>query len=165
MRTVFTGTITVLMTHTATVFLPAHTVALSADRVVTGASADTWPRENHATLAAEHDMTAVLPATANVLSSVAAGAAPNMLSATIMAAVHPVVFFPVMSGSMWQKPAVQRNVDRLRQDGYEVVDPAWGMRYDVALGESVDSPMPPAPPRFIEMVRELMPSPLRSAAG
>lgn len=157
LRTAFTGTVTVLMTHTAATFLPPHTVGLFADRVVTGTTPDDWARENQATLAAEHDMMAVLPATANMLSATATGAVPNMLSATITAADFPVVFFPVMTGEMWAKPAVQRNVDRLRLDGYHVVDPQWGQRYDVGLGEFVKAPMPPAPPRFIEVVREFMP--------
>ncbi|MFE9613008.1 flavoprotein [Streptomyces sp. NPDC006012] len=157
LRTTFAGTVTVLMTHTAATFLPPHTVALFADRVVTGTDPDDWARENQATLAAEHDMMAVLPATANMLSVTATGAVPNMLSATIAAADFPVVFFPVMTGEMWNKPAVQRNVDQLRLDGYHVVEPQWGQRYDVGLGEFVKAPMPPAPPQFIESVRELMP--------
>ncbi|MBZ9645314.1 flavoprotein [Streptomyces sp. PSKA30] len=157
LRTTFTGTVTVLMTHTAATFLPPHTVALFADRVVTGTTPDDWARENQATLAAEHDMMAVLPATANMLSATATGAVPNMLTATIAAADFPVVFFPVMTGAMWAKPAVQRNVDQLRLDGHHVVDPQWGQRYDVGLGEFVKAPMPPAPPQFIEVVREFMP--------
>ncbi|PWI15788.1 flavoprotein [Streptomyces sp. Act143] len=157
LRATFTGSVTVLMTHTAATFLPPHTVRLFADRVVTGTAPDDWARENHATLAAEHDMMAVLPATANVLSAVASGAVPNMLTATITAADFPVVFFPVMSDEMWVKPAVHRNVDQLRQDGYLVVDPQQGRRYDVGLGEFVTAPMPPAPPRFIELVADLMP--------
>jgi hypothetical protein len=32
----FTGSVSVLMTHTAKEFLPAHTAALFADRVITG---------------------------------------------------------------------------------------------------------------------------------
>jgi phosphopantothenoylcysteine synthetase/decarboxylase len=157
LRGQFTGTITVLMTHTATVFLPPHTVALFADRVVTGESAATWPTENHATLVEGHDMFAVLPATANMLAATATGAAPNMLAATILNATFPVVFFPVMTGDMWNKPSVRRNVDQIRQDGHHVVDPAWGPRYDVALGTSVDGPMPPAPPQFVEVIGQLMP--------
>ncbi len=51
LRATFTGTVTVLMTHTAATFLPPHTVALFADRVVTGAEPGDWPRENHAALA------------------------------------------------------------------------------------------------------------------
>ncbi|MGV9915576.1 flavoprotein [Streptomyces tendae] len=157
LRASFTGTVTVVMTHTAARFLPPHTVALFADRVVTGDAPEKWAMENQATLAAEHDMMAVLPATANILSATATGAVPNMLSATIMAADFPVVFFPVMTGEMWQKPAVQRNVDQLREDGYHVVDPGWGKRYDVGLGHFVETPMPPAPPQFVETVRRFMP--------
>ncbi|MFD3525000.1 flavoprotein [Streptomyces sp. NPDC058653] len=159
LRGAFSGTVTVLMTHTATTFLPPHTVALFADRVVTGTDPDEWAQENHGTLAAEHDMMVVLPATANVLSVTATGAVPNMLSATILAAEFPVVFVPVMTGEMWQKPAVRRNVEQLRLDGYHVVDPPWGERYDVGLGTFIGTPMPPAPPQFVELVREFMPEP------
>ncbi|GGK21763.1 hypothetical protein GCM10011583_62250 [Streptomyces camponoticapitis] len=58
LRGAFTGTITVLMTHTATTFIPPHTVGLFADRVVTGTEPADWARENQETLAAEHDLMA-----------------------------------------------------------------------------------------------------------
>ncbi|MFJ3672500.1 flavoprotein [Streptomyces sp. NPDC090106] len=164
LRATFTGTVTVLMTHTAATFLPPHTTRLFADRVVTGAAPDDWAQENHATLAAEHDLMAVLPATANTLSAVASGAVPNMLTATISAAEFPVVFFPVMTGEMWGKPAVRRNVEQLRQDGYHVVDPQQGRRYDVGLREFVKAPMPPAPAQFVELMREFMPQGRPAAA-
>ncbi|KUN18795.1 flavoprotein [Streptomyces antibioticus] len=164
LRAGFTGSVTVLMTHTAATFLPPHTVRLFADRVVTGTAPDDWAQENHATLAAEHDMMAVLPATANILSAAASGAVPNMLTATITAADFPVVFFPVMTEAMWGKPAIQRNVDQLRQDGHHVIDPQQGQRYDVGLGEFVKAPMPPAPPQFIEAVRAFMPQSGSAAA-
>ncbi|WP_189314508.1 flavoprotein [Streptomyces brasiliensis] len=157
LRTTFTGTVTVMMTHTAAAFLPPSTVGLFADRVVTSDAPSTWARQNHSTLAEEHDMMAVLPATAHILSAVATGAAPNMLAATVLTATFPVVFFPVMSGEMWAKPAVSRNVQQLTSDGYRVVDPPWGQRYDVAFGDFVKAPMPPAPPQFVDVVRELMP--------
>jgi phosphopantothenoylcysteine synthetase/decarboxylase len=157
LRGSFTGSVSVLMTHTAAEFLSAHTLALFADRVITGEPAATWPEDNHAALAAGHDMLAVFPATANMLSAAAAGAAPNMLGGTILAAEFPVVFFPVMTGEMWKKPAVQRNVDQLRQDGYHVIDPAWGSRYDVQSGRPVGGPVPPPPAAFTEAVRMYMP--------
>ncbi|MFI5615471.1 flavoprotein [Amycolatopsis sp. NPDC051903] len=156
LRSALRGPITVLMTPTAAKFLPAHTAGLFADRVVTGTDASTWPRENHTTLAAGHDLTVVLPASAHTLSAVATGAAPNLLATTVLAATHPVAFFPVMTGEMWAKPAVQRNVTQLREDGYRVEDPASGPRYDVAAGAFVESPQPPPPPRFVEIVRELL---------
>ncbi|MCE7010867.1 flavoprotein [Kibdelosporangium philippinense] len=158
LRAQFTGTITVLMTPTATRFLPAHTVALFADRVVTGEPESSWARHNQATLAAEHDMLAVLPATANLLAATASGAAGNMLSTTILAATFPVAIFPVMTGEMWEKPSVQRNVEVIKADGYRVVAPEWGKRYDVALGGFVESTVPPAPPMVVSVIRELMPA-------
>lgn len=157
LRNRFTGSVSVLMTHTATEFLPAHTVALFADRVITDESASTWPTDNHATLTGQNDMLAVFPATANLLSAAATGAAPNMLSATILASDFPVVIFPVMTGEMWSKPAVQRNVRQLRADGYHVIDPPWGPRYDVQIGKTIESPMPPPPPQFVELIGEHMP--------
>ncbi len=108
-------------------------------------------------------MMAVLPATANILSAAAHGAAPNMLTTTIAAAEFPVVFFPVMTGEMWSKPAVRRNTEQLRADGYHVVDPETGQRYDVGLGDFVASPVPPAPPRFVAAVRRFLP--VRQPAG
>ena len=68
-----------------------------------------------------------------------------------------MVFFPVMTGEMWRKPAVRRNVAQLREDGYHVIDPAPGRRYDVGFGTVIESPMPPTPPEFIQAVGKLMP--------
>lgn len=165
LRAHFTGTVTVFMTHTATRFLPPHTVALFADRVVTGESADTWPRDNHVSLAAEHDLVTVLPATAHTLSAVATGAAPHLLAATVLQATAPVVFFPVMSAEMWDTAAVRRNIAQIRADGHEIVDPVRGSRYDVGLGTFVEGPMPVPPPRFVEEVRTRMQARARQAAA
>jgi phosphopantothenoylcysteine synthetase/decarboxylase len=158
LRGTFDGTVTVLMTHTATTFLPASTLALFADKVVTGNDPATWARDNHSSLTADADLFVVLPATANVLSAAAAGAAPNLLTAAILAAPSPALFFPVMSAEMWAQPSVRRNVAQLRADGHEIIDPAIGTRYDVAAGAMVDSPVPPAPPQFVEVLSRHLPS-------
>ncbi len=117
------ATVTVVMTHTARLFLPEHTVALHADRVVTGDDPARWPTDNQAALAASHDAVVILPATANMIAAVANGAAPNLLSAVVLAATTPVVLFPMMSPAMLAKPAVHRNLGRLRADGYHVFEP------------------------------------------
>jgi phosphopantothenoylcysteine synthetase/decarboxylase len=80
-----------------------------------------------------------------------------MLCATVLAAEFPVVFFPVMTAEMWKKPAVERNVHRLRGDGYHVVDPPRGSRYDVYAGKPAEGPMPPPPPAFVEAISAHMP--------
>jgi phosphopantothenoylcysteine synthetase/decarboxylase len=154
LRAEFSGRVTVLMTHSATTFLPASTMALFADRVVTAEDPATWARTNHVSLADEHDAFMVLPATANTLAAVAIGGAPNQLTTTVLEFPSPAVFFPVMSAHMWAKASVQRNVSRLRSDGHEVVDPAEGPRYDVSLGRIVTGPTPPTPPQFVSKVAE-----------
>jgi phosphopantothenoylcysteine synthetase/decarboxylase len=154
LRTEFSGSVTVLMTHSATTFLPASTMGLFADRVVTGGDPTTWARTNHVTLAEEHDLFVVLPATANTLAAAAIGGAPNLLTTTVLEFPTPVVFFPVMSAQMWAKPSVQRNAALLREDGHEIVNPAVGPRYDVALGRFVTGPTPPTPPQFVSKVAE-----------
>jgi phosphopantothenoylcysteine decarboxylase len=154
LRAEFSGAVTVLMTHSATTFLPASTVSLFADHVVTGDNPGSWARSNHVSLAEEHDAFVVLPATANTLAAVAIGGAPNQLTTTVLEFPSPVVFFPVMSGRMWAKPSVRRNVELLRSDGHEVVDPDEGPRYDVSLGRFVTGPMPPTPPQFVSKVAE-----------
>ncbi|MFI5712017.1 flavoprotein [Kribbella sp. NPDC051620] len=150
------GTYTVLMTHTAATFLPPDSVRLLAERVVSGEAPADWPADNHARLAAEHDILAVLPATANILSLAAAGAAPNRLAATILAAEFPIVHFPSMNSAMWAKPAVARNIAQLRADGQHVIDPVRTDRYDVGAARTLNDPGLPPPPAVAQKVAELL---------
>jgi phosphopantothenoylcysteine decarboxylase/phosphopantothenate--cysteine ligase len=53
-----------------------------------------------------------------------------LLTSTVMAARCPVVVVPAANAAMWEKPAVQRNVRQLREDGYDVVQPANGIEID-----------------------------------
>jgi phosphopantothenoylcysteine synthetase/decarboxylase len=152
------GTYTVLMTHTAATFLPPHTVELVAERVVSGDSPADWATDNHARLAAEHDILVVLPATAHTLSQAATGAAPNRLSAVILASNLPVVFFPVMNDDMWNKPAVKRNIAQLREDGHHVNEPVWADRYDIGSGAVLNDPTLPPPPIVAQVVGQLLSS-------
>jgi phosphopantothenoylcysteine synthetase/decarboxylase len=150
------GTYTVLMTHTASTFLPPHTVELVAERVVSGDSPSGWAADNHARLVAEHDILAVLPATAHMLATAATGSAPNRLAAVILASDFPVAFFPVMNDEMWKKPAVRRNIARLREDGYHVNEPIWQERYDVGSRRVVNDPTLPPPPQVAEVIGGLL---------
>jgi phosphopantothenoylcysteine decarboxylase/phosphopantothenate--cysteine ligase len=86
----------------------------------------------HVSLAEAADLVLVAPATANLLGKVAAGVADDLLTTTILAARAPVLFAPAMNVRMWQNPAVQANVGRLREFGYHFVGPASGW---LACGE------------------------------
>lgn len=156
------GTYTVLMTHTATTFIPPHTVAISAERVVSGESPSDWPTDKPSRLAADHDILVVLPATANILSAAATGGATNRLTTVILAVRYPVVYFPHMGADMWAKPAVKRNVAQIREDGNHVVEPVWHESYDVVTRAASSHPALPPPPQVAKAVEEVL---LQKRAG
>ncbi|QEL54110.1 flavoprotein [Chromobacterium paludis] len=145
--------LTVLMTSSAQAFLPAASVGLYADRVIAGERPEDWPTDKPSRIVADHDLLVVLPATAHMLGTAAQGAAPNRLATVILASNFPVLFFPVMGAVMWEKPAVQRNVRQLREDGYQVVEPVWHENYDVSLGRMVGHPSLPLPEQAVELMR------------
>ncbi|RLK55058.1 flavoprotein [Actinokineospora cianjurensis] len=150
------GTCTVLMTHSATAFLPAATVAIHADRVISGESPADWPTDKPSRLAAEHDLCVVLPATAHILAAAATGAAPNRLATVILSARYPTVFFPSMGAAMWEKPAVRRNITQLRADGHHIPDPVWHDAYDVATKSISHHPTMPTPADVAKIIGELL---------
>jgi phosphopantothenoylcysteine decarboxylase/phosphopantothenate--cysteine ligase len=45
----------------------------------------------------------------------------------VSATAAPVVVVPAMNDSMWRNPGVRRNVQRLRENGYHVVEPSYGI--------------------------------------
>jgi phosphopantothenoylcysteine decarboxylase/phosphopantothenate--cysteine ligase len=74
----------------------------------------------HIELAISCDVIIVYPATVSVMGKVAQGIADDLISAIILATERPVFFVPATNEAMWRHPAVQRNVQFLRDDGYEI---------------------------------------------
>ena len=117
----------VVMTPQAATFMPPTPVsAITDEPTFVGWHDQPSVRIPHVELAAWAQIILVIPATANLLGHVANGLAPNLLTACILAAQCPVVFAPAMNQIMWEKPATQRNVARLRDDGYVIVEPVAG---------------------------------------
>ncbi|CAB1128532.1 Phosphopantothenoylcysteine decarboxylase / Phosphopantothenate--cysteine ligase [Candidatus Hydrogenisulfobacillus filiaventi] len=81
---------------------------------------------SHVRLARWADVMVVAPATADLLARMAAGEAGNLLLATYLGMEGPVIVAPAMEEHMWDHPATQRNVERLRADGVTVVGPGEG---------------------------------------
>jgi len=71
------------------------------------------------------DVLVVAPASADSLAAAAVGRADDPVSALVLSAPR-TVFAPAMNETMWSATVVRRNVARLRADGHEVLDPAWG---------------------------------------
>ncbi len=83
-------------------------------------------KEEHIDAASWAELLCIAPATANMLSTLALGLAPNFLATVALAFRGPVVVAPAMHSAMWEKPAVQANVERLRSAGVRFVGPESG---------------------------------------
>lgn len=80
----------------------------------------------HISLADGADLLIVAPATATTLARLANGLADNLLAAICLATRAPILLAPAMETDMWQHPATQANVNRLRAWGLYTVGPAEG---------------------------------------
>ena len=80
----------------------------------------------HTRLGQRADLIVVAPATARVIAAYAAGMSDDLLTATLIATVAPVVVCPAMHTEMWEHPAVQQNISTLRSRGVHIVDPEDG---------------------------------------
>ncbi len=99
--------------------------AVASERVRTSLWDDADPIP-HTTLGRSADVVVVAPATARLLGAYAAGISDDLLSATLLATRAPVLVCPAMHTEMWEHPAVQANVARLRSRGVSVLDPESG---------------------------------------
>jgi len=83
-------------------------------------------RGEHIGLAQRAQLIVIAPATAASMARMAHGLADNLLTTTILASTASVLVAPAMNCEMWAKPAVQRNIDQLRADGYDFIEPEAG---------------------------------------
>ena len=80
----------------------------------------------HIDLADWADAAVIAPATANVIGKVANGIADDMVSTILLAVTAPIFIAPAMNVHMYEHKAVQRNMNRLREDGYTFIEPNEG---------------------------------------
>jgi phosphopantothenoylcysteine decarboxylase len=120
--------VTAVLTPAAEQFIGAATfAALTGRPVAKDMFGDAqYPLGAHIELAERGDLLVVAPATANFMAKAAHGLADDLLSTLYLAFSRPVLLAPAMNCEMWEKPAVQRNVAQLRQDGVHLVDPEEG---------------------------------------
>ena len=80
----------------------------------------------HIALASQAKVVAVVPATANVIGKLANGIYDDLLTCVISATQAPVLLAPAMNTHMYNHPAVQDNLKKLRRLGYHFVAPQEG---------------------------------------
>ena len=122
-------TVRVIMTKAATEFISPLTLETLSGQPV---AVDMFNRETpweieHISLAKAADVMVIAPATANIIGKLAGGIADDMLSTTVMATKAPVLIAPAMNSNMYTNPVVQSNIDKLKDRGYNFVEPATGM--------------------------------------
>lgn len=120
----------VTMTPSATRFVGLETFAsLSGSDV----AVEIFPEEHSGGEWTRHiywgewaDLFVIAPCTANTLGKIAGGISDNMLCSTVLAARCPVLICPTMDGEMYESPGVAGNLDKVREMGYHLLDPASG---------------------------------------
>lgn len=81
----------------------------------------------HLELAAWADLFVVCPMSATTLARLASGDHGDVVAAAALTTRVPVVLAPSMNAAMLDEPAVQRNLERVRADGFYVVPPGPGL--------------------------------------
>jgi len=85
----------------------------------------------HIDLADWADVIIVAPATANTISKIRMGIGDDLLTTICLAGWRKTLLAPAMNSNMWTNPAVQENLEVLRNRGYTVIEPSAG---DLACG-------------------------------
>ena len=109
---------------------------------------------DHVELAEWAELLLVAPASADLIGRLAHGLAGDLATtlALAYAAARPRLLCPAMNPKMLGHPSVQRNLTQLREDGWQILDPAEG---HMACGDAGPGRLP-EPAAIVARVRELM---------
>ncbi len=82
---------------------------------------------DHIALSESADIIVVAPATANIIAKMANGICDDLLSTTLCVCWNKsVLVAPAMNSNMWTNPAVQKNVETIKQAGFRIIGPETG---------------------------------------
>jgi phosphopantothenoylcysteine decarboxylase/phosphopantothenate--cysteine ligase len=142
---------------------PLSLSALAEDKVYSELFSLTDEAEmGHIELSRSADLVVVAPATADLMAKAANGLAGDLASTTLLATDKPVLMAPAMNVRMWEHPATQRNLARLKADGVLFVGPDEGA---MACGEYGPGRMAEPPAIFEAIQQALMGAAARPLAG
>ena len=117
----------VVLTRSAREFIGAITFEALTGRPVHDQLVAVGHALDHIRLPRAAHVMVVAPATADFIARAAMGRADDLLTASLLAAGDvPVLVVPSMNDRMWAHPQVQANVARLREIGYQVLEPEVG---------------------------------------
>jgi phosphopantothenoylcysteine decarboxylase/phosphopantothenate--cysteine ligase len=118
----------VSMTRNATHFITPLTMETLSEREVLLEvfPANRYVGTRHIDISNWTELAIVAPATANFIGRYANGLADDMLTTLLISVTAPVLLAPAMNTDMYNHPAVQENLQRLRSRGVHMVDPTVG---------------------------------------
>jgi phosphopantothenoylcysteine decarboxylase/phosphopantothenate--cysteine ligase len=125
----------VVMTAAATRFITPLTLQALSGHAVRSELLDPAAEAamGHIELARWADVLLVAPASADFIARLAQGRSNDLLAAVCLACEAPLAVAPAMNRAMWENPATQENIARLRGRGIRVFGPAHGSQ---ACGET-----------------------------
>lgn len=130
---------------------PLSLATLSKNPVLSDLFAgDTWA--NHVDLGRWADVLVIAPLSCNTLAKMAQGLCDNLLLATYLSAVCPVVVAPAMDEDMWFHPSTQANLARLTAFGNRIIPVEKG---ELASGLYGDGRMA-EPATIVDYLKELL---------
>jgi phosphopantothenoylcysteine decarboxylase/phosphopantothenate--cysteine ligase len=130
---------------------PLSLATLSKNPVLSDLFAgDTWA--NHVDLGRWADVLLIAPLSCNTLAKMAQGLCDNLLLATYLSAICPVVVAPAMDEDMWHHPSTQANLARLTTFGNRIIPVEKG---ELASGLYGDGRMA-EPATIIDYLKELL---------
>ena len=96
----------------------------------------------HVGLAQRADVIVIAPATVHCVAKIALGLADDPLTTTVVASKAPLVVAPAMDGSMYDNPATQENLAKLRDRGVIIAGPGSGRLASglVGMGRLLETP-------------------------
>jgi len=119
--------VSVVMTAAARQFMtPLIFETFSHNPVLTDMFAGPKIETRHVDLPTPADLILVSPATANIVAKTAHGIADNLLSTLILVGGNKTVFALAMNAAMYANPITRENIAKLRQLGYEFIEPQEG---------------------------------------
>ncbi len=124
----------VVMTQSAREFVTETSLQAVSGRPI---RSNIWDKEaeaamGHIELARWADIVLIAPATAEMLSRLASGSAPDLLTTVCLATEAELYVAPAMNRVMWANPAVQANRKLLEERGIRILGPGTGSQ---ACGE------------------------------
>ncbi len=116
----------VLTENAANLVSPLTLEVLSGNPVYTQSFVMENRKMGHIELKKDAALLLVAPATANIIGKFANGIADDLLSTAFLSVTCPVLIAPAMNPNMWQHPALQENIKRLKSWGVKFIDPEKG---------------------------------------